>query len=398
MVTLVHGTWAAHADWLQDGHELPDALTARPGTALHRFCWSGRNRHRARLQAGCDLRDHLAGLVTAYREAGADPDHHVIAHSHGGNVALYALRESGDRRDDALAGIEVTTLATPFLTMRRRPLPKKLFVMLPVLLLTSLLGALVVALELGIPPQRIPDGWLTAIGVWSLLGIGSAVLFLRSLQLYRRVPSPPRLRDILLSRAVPREADRLSAHPVSTDRLLVIRGLGDEASGLLGAAQLSAWMMAKVAVALKVRTVLILLALIFVAAVVATPGDIAPKGLENRTSIPDYLVSLFFLVILGGFLGAQLIAGLVAIANLPFGADSLFWNFHAQTTAEPAPPGISRLLVVGHPGSAEEAPEELAHSLYEDPAAIRGVLARIEGRDPFVAVGPDLLGDRSRRS
>lgn len=397
-MTLVHGTWAAHADWMQDGHELPDALAAMSGTAVHRFCWSGRNRHRARLEAGRGLRDHLVGLVSAYREPGADPEHHVVAHSHGGNVALYALRERGDGNDDALAGIKVTTLATPFLTMRRRPLPKKLFVMLPLLLLTSLIGALVVAVELSMPPQEIPHGWLTAIGIWSLLGIASAALFLRSLRLYRRVPAPPRLRDILLSRAVPREADRLSARAARPDRLLVIRGLGDEASGLLGAAQLSAWMMAKIAVALKVRTVLIVLALIFIAGVATTPGDIAPQALENRTSIPDYLVNLFFLVILAGFLGAQLIAGLVAIANLPFGADSLFWNFHAQTTAEPAPPGISRLLVVGHPGSAGEAPEELAHSLYEDPAAIRAVLAHVEGRDPFAAIGPDLLGDRRLRS
>ena len=41
VVTLVHGTMASHADWIQDGRKLPRALPRVASTVLHRFCWTG---------------------------------------------------------------------------------------------------------------------------------------------------------------------------------------------------------------------------------------------------------------------------------------------------------------------------------------------------------------------
>jgi hypothetical protein len=66
---------------------------------------------------------------------------------------------------------------------------------------------------------------------------------------------------------------------------------------------------------------------------------------------------------------------LVILANLPFGADALFWGLHAHTTAEPAPQGRARVLQVG-----SESATGLAHGVYERPEAIEAVVAAVVGR------------------
>ena len=83
-----------------------------PGSVeWHRFRWEGarlrryNNTHQDRFAAALRLREHLKSLVDQHPHA----QHFVIAHSHGGNVALHALR------DPALAaGVQgVACLATP---------------------------------------------------------------------------------------------------------------------------------------------------------------------------------------------------------------------------------------------------------------------------------------------
>ena len=127
VVTLVHGTFARHAPWMQDTPKkveegaLCSALRGIEGTAIRRFCWSGGNSHSARLQAGDDLALYLSQLRMEFPDA----QHFVIAHSHGGNVAMYAMEaklSDGEKHGDGIAG--VITLATPFITLRKRQLPK----------------------------------------------------------------------------------------------------------------------------------------------------------------------------------------------------------------------------------------------------------------------------------
>lgn len=115
-VTLVHGTYAKHAAWMRDGAKLPSALSEEGDTALFRFCWSGRNRQTDRLHGGEKLHDHLVEIVNRYPDA----EHAEHAHSHGGSVAMYALRDSDCEPDPQLNEVEVITMATPFLTMSRR--------------------------------------------------------------------------------------------------------------------------------------------------------------------------------------------------------------------------------------------------------------------------------------
>ena len=117
VVTLVHGTFASGAPWTKEGSALRDeiaaALAAEPGgIAFDVFEWSGRNSHKARVKAGYELAAHIRELqrrMPACR-------HFIVAHSHGGNVALLAHKHL----DVAEHALGIATLGTPFLHARLR--------------------------------------------------------------------------------------------------------------------------------------------------------------------------------------------------------------------------------------------------------------------------------------
>ncbi len=87
--------------------------SAIPGNVLVTpFEWSGRNSHGARLSGGVKLAQRLGQLRSSHPRALL----YVIAHSHGGNVLGYALREASVR--DSLGGI--VCLGTPFIISNPR--------------------------------------------------------------------------------------------------------------------------------------------------------------------------------------------------------------------------------------------------------------------------------------
>ena len=103
-VTLIHGTGARGAPWTQRGSPLWRDLQTRFGAAvIDRFDWSGDNNSFARLGAGAELAKHLENL----KQRHASARHYLVAHSHGGNVALYAAART------KVDGI--VCLATPFI-------------------------------------------------------------------------------------------------------------------------------------------------------------------------------------------------------------------------------------------------------------------------------------------
>lgn len=105
---MVHGTFARRTRWICPGSPFGLMLRTRLGeTRIEPFRWSGSNSARARQEASSSLRHHLHALIARYPSA----HHAIIAHSHGGNIALTALA------DDRLAGrmLGVVTLGTPFL-------------------------------------------------------------------------------------------------------------------------------------------------------------------------------------------------------------------------------------------------------------------------------------------
>lgn len=110
---LVHGTFATGAPWTQPNSKLVASLRESfPEALIHRFEWSGSNSHQARRRAG----DELSGFIQT--EVFANGNVVIIAHSHGGNVALRAM--SGQQVAARVHGL--ITLATPFIRADARDL------------------------------------------------------------------------------------------------------------------------------------------------------------------------------------------------------------------------------------------------------------------------------------
>jgi hypothetical protein len=197
VITLVHGTWADTKGWVAPGsllrreleRGLADERTSAPparggGSVVFRaFAWTGANTHAARTEAG-------AGLARFIRDGHAQyplARHFVIAHSHGGNVALYAMRDRAARA--VVAGI--VTLATPFIYTRRRRFHRHVtsmaslvlavpavfaFVMLdtlhqPALALAWIVGALFLILKI----EPTLSKWLIDVGRREQAGIVAAL-------------------------------------------------------------------------------------------------------------------------------------------------------------------------------------------------------------------------------
>jgi hypothetical protein len=108
-VVPIHGTFARGAAWTHPDSYFMKALSQilGPGMRLRVFEWSGDNSHAARLQAGRELSEFV-GPCSASHPSGPCV---LIAHSHGGNVALYALRDESVRP----AVSAMVCMSTPFL-------------------------------------------------------------------------------------------------------------------------------------------------------------------------------------------------------------------------------------------------------------------------------------------
>lgn len=111
VVTLVHGTFARGTAWVQEGSVLRQWITQSVERDANRvifdiFEWSGQNSHRARVKAGYELAEHIRHI----RKHHPNCRHFIVAHSHGGNVALLAQKHLPE--DQHALGI--ATLGTPF--------------------------------------------------------------------------------------------------------------------------------------------------------------------------------------------------------------------------------------------------------------------------------------------
>ena len=162
IITLVHGTFAPKADWItKEDAILRTALNqAFAGQITCRsFNWCGGNSHPRRLRAAKELADDQVKSHSDY----PNTPHFIIAHSHGGNLALYSM---ADARHSP-AGI--ITMGTPFFKCEPRDLAGStkilrfgfaylsLLLSIPLVLLLIFLG-----MWLG---SHLPEGWRTTLGV-----------------------------------------------------------------------------------------------------------------------------------------------------------------------------------------------------------------------------------------
>lgn len=117
VIVLIHGTFASGASWIRPESRFSGYLLDTIGEAavILPFVWSGHNSHRARIQAGVELGELLRNSPRNH----PNWPHFLVAHSHGGNVALYAMRDP--EVVTAVAGL--VFMGTPFILVEPRQLP-----------------------------------------------------------------------------------------------------------------------------------------------------------------------------------------------------------------------------------------------------------------------------------
>lgn len=349
IVTLVHGTFARGlflrrplAAWTDSRSDLraaiADALRPRK-VQFAIFNWSGGNSMHARRDAGFALVAFLLELFARFPKA----HHHIVAHSHGGNIAMYALRT-----DTIRSRIQsVTCLSTPFLHVVPRRYGAQMgaafqlaagigVVSFGLLILFLLIHAwfptaqATTAAGLGWFSSHLnPTTWAQLAKAIAIgLVAASSALFRPLLRRWRR-----------WAKTVARET-RL---PTALDLpLLIVRSSGDEASSLLGSAQL-----ASAALTWLVRRLL----------------RYAPQPQRKTNRGANAL--------------AQVILGVVTfpimiIAALPmlltFGLDASLAGITLTISAEPTPPGRWSILHLTANGPMATR-DLLSHATYADPRA-----------------------------
>ena len=252
VVTLVHGTFGrlpwTDAGWTRAGSRLRRRLGEAWGSADHAaalddggkdvvflpFRWSGMNWPGARYHAARRLRDHFAATAARYPDRG----HYVIAHSHGGNVALYATRDAErepapapDRPNPLPAGI--VCLSTPFIAAQPRPVTVFRFaatfsvLLLAVFaLVANLMGRVLAPTIARVDPS---DTFLYALvlnEVWLEFGLCAVAAWYAT--------------NLLVTLAR-RRRDRITVDALRTP-VRIYRAVGDEASAVLATSSFFAWL------------------------------------------------------------------------------------------------------------------------------------------------------------
>ena len=426
VVTLVHGTFAEHAPWMREGR-LWRALAPKPddgsgnnpdepplppekclpGTTLFsRFCWTGGNSHTDRLEAGEALKERLHGVTKKFPNA----RHFVIGHSHGGNVMLYAMKDKS--LADRVTGL--VTLATPFITVRRRKLhPLVRFG----IWIISLLGILEAGLHFWGPDAgKHPGGlWIAVlILLWLFATVLSALKYRGSefgtRDLFRLLSPRKNAEDIVTGELgrLKLTPDDESARKKQFEKMLVARPIGDEAAMSLVVSQFLSWVQNRILTLLssgvinffKVGWFSWIWKLVVVIVLAYYALSLLPNTMGEWILLPvetwakelfggdAYVKSGVTSTVVVGVLAIPVLYGLMCligllvllVAGIAFGPDAMFWNHYFSTTAESSPSGTARVFLQSPPpGTGSPG---LVHSgIYTDAKVIDEIVGWINSRE-----------------
>jgi hypothetical protein len=389
-IILVHGTWGrgfflksreegcedrpfetADASevtrWFKKGSQFRRTLdkgleSASLEYSVRPFLWSGANSVFARDRAAAKLAEELK---THLQDQGATPV--VIAHSHGGNVALRALSHMGDA-----SRVAVVTLATPFLRVFARNPPRFdpvvwILLWMPVAFMAAVPTLAVVAAILstakGVAGSDLSDRltpWILA-GALAVAALGG-VFILRWLR--GVVVDPQSQTQTGRSRA--HDVQDAAAYPPvgeSGPRMLVIRGVDDEASLTLAAGAIGSRLSSLV---LRIVIPGFYVFTIFLLAVLDWSG-IWKEGAEL----------LLLAVLYGCAFGALACLFLPGLCKSAFGREFLSAAFVCETAADSAPDTSARIDSVTL--SPIRAGRGLRHCIYEHPACVDEIVRWIGG-------------------
>ncbi len=388
-ITLVHGTWPRNvwrdvfltpfygrwpsgsfpkSLWFADGSEFRNRLTAalsKHGLSaqITPFLWSGANSVRERDKAARELVEHIRAKQADYPSS----TQVLIAHSHGGNVALRALDQLGITRDE----IFTVTIATPFVEiLRTKPSPME------ARRVDQMVGVTGVSLSTQIP---------IVFGV-QLGGLGYIVSFVPLLLWF--LLHGLRARD---TAKVDELVGLTSLSPsVRTHPLLVLRALDDEASLVLAAAAIGnrlsrlltrwsyiIWVSLMLLAGAFLVLLAIILAIILLSLFEAPLSDFTARYLSVAS---DWFSLKCFAALQMGSLLAFLAFLFVPGAFKSFyGKELLLITQGGEINSQSAPDSVDRksefqsestptnwgMVVTLH--QAEEARRGLRHGLYDDP-------------------------------
>lgn len=351
--TLVHGTFSANADWVnEDTKESPEGFRAR---LRQRFAqattfsvppaWGSRGflklkdlTNAARLNGAEKLQEHIL-------QQDGDHKHFVVAHSHGGNVAMYALQDRlvADKVDGLIC------MATPFLYPRKRPLSITALLLSLAIMLVGILRYIGAA-------DMMNSGWAAWLGAVCLLVFGFVIpACLTWLVAYERYRDKFK-HDARLSTLI----DRLSYKNPNLP-ILLIRASGDEATGLLRGAQFLNWL-GGIGMRLGGRQIYLLIC--------AVALTLAWMAYQRTAVVPDFVVPLLGtgLTVSAAIMVILLMA--LTVSRVFVGFDSWRWVGEIETMVEDGPPGITSELVVIKPKEGHQ----LSHtSIYSEQETIDAI-------------------------
>jgi hypothetical protein len=365
IVTLVHGTWARNAAWTQDGSRLRAAIaeTLGPNTDFRQFLWNGTNSYTARMDAAEALQRDLLASIAAHPGA----PHFIVAHSHGGNVSLYALRNP--KLAKSVRGLVL--MATPVFLRR----PRRLEPMVTVVSYVVSLGVTGAVLAL------IPVSAVERVGYWVVnivpnyrfVGLSAIVAFVFFVSLgskfvdslvkvWRKVTRAAQ--DRVLRWALRRQADLLravpSSHALGVPVLCTRFGL-DEPTRWLRFQELitspGAWITGQSARILRVSSVA--LWLLFSLSLQVSVVQALLRVSEATIRLTRLVPAVVSAVLVGLALTAlsTLVAGLIyaVLGNLMlrahgwgFGREGLADALLVQTKVRNAPPDLPSITVETH--------------------------------------------------
>lgn len=398
VVTLIHGTYPGRRKWTQPNSELRRTLENQLQGGVEFRCvrWSGANRARSRLKAAEQVQRELEQALWDYPDA----SHFVVAHSHGGNAVMYALR-------DELVRLRLTgliTLATPFLHVGEFQANERsvrgalwLLLLLGMTALFSIPIVLAVHFDFGLTWERA-------------LGAVLMSLIIASLWYRPYLPSKERV-DRLVEGFSKLRAELTFPEQLQTP-VLILRTTGDEASATLAMSQLMSWLVAQVTRAVawgmdkanpdhplpiqrRCREEKLSFAALLVSCWVGSlylMGILSPQVKDSELAlgfVGSLIASPVFALV---FFAASLIALWVvlrvvlavlllvrALTMAPFGADVALASMVLDVTAEATPPGPWQILHIPASSSTSTPLGWLAHSrIYTDSIAISAIVSFIQ--------------------
>jgi hypothetical protein len=390
-VTLVHGTWAARRrkwfawknapQWYDGGSIFRSVLQfdledCGFDPTIVAFKWSGQNSIFARDRAA----ERLATYLRSRLSAGGDR-HLLIAHSHGGNIALLAVdkltRARGLAKESVdLSRLHIATLATPFLQVVDNPSRHYfmalliMYLSLPLLFVTILGSHGTDILEfIRHNTAQLQQG---VFEPRSLLGL-STLLFMTFLAAYSgfklgqctwySIVDPSRVGD---GRGVTRWLSMASNYQVgSQSALLVVRSVSDEASIALALGSLASRLSHYFDSALGSRLIPFLFGALIGTALAIVASRIWPSAFAEREFWSDflYLALLVFLSCAAVLIGLRF---LMMCLRLVFGRELFLAPHRCEIDTASAPDASQNLTIVTLPPHHDRE-VELHHSIYEHP-------------------------------